>query len=196
MLLVRTSERNRSECVDCVLNRSCFVPPSGFKPNPTAIASSSVDLPEPFSPTKNVTGASNASRVRWRIAGTEKGYAVGGAPSEPSRATAWRKIPWTVGANLGRGFFILRTSRKIHALVNARQRPSFKISLGGRRGLRHGGFRRRRPRAPQSRSRHVRVRNRPRSPPCRHAVVNRDARRTPTPRATPRSPRRAQGRNN
>ena len=33
-----------------------FVPPSALKPYATAIASRSVDLPVPFSPTKKVTG--------------------------------------------------------------------------------------------------------------------------------------------
>ncbi len=43
------------ECDALVPKRKFFVPPSELKPHATAIASSSVDLPEPFSPTKNVT---------------------------------------------------------------------------------------------------------------------------------------------
>src|SRR5207248_9915548 len=35
-------------------------------PNATAISSRSVDFPEPFSPTKNVTGVSNRNSLRWR----------------------------------------------------------------------------------------------------------------------------------
>ena len=38
------------------------LPPSGFKPHSIAIASSSVDLPDPFSPTKKVTFGWNAIR--------------------------------------------------------------------------------------------------------------------------------------
>src|SRR6266576_1621571 len=46
--------RSSSECDALVPKRKFFVPPSGLKPHATAIASSSVDLPEPFSPMKNV----------------------------------------------------------------------------------------------------------------------------------------------
>src|SRR5205807_6717153 len=75
-------------------------------PNATAISSRSVDFPEPFSPTKNVTGVSNRNSVRWRMAGTEYGYSRGSDPSERTRATVWMKMPGTVGASLGRRFFI------------------------------------------------------------------------------------------
>jgi len=44
-----------SECEPRVPKRKFFVPPSGLKPRETAMASSSVDLPDPFSPTKKVT---------------------------------------------------------------------------------------------------------------------------------------------
>ncbi len=88
------------------MNRSCFVPPSGFNPNASAIPSSRVDFPEPFSPTKNVTGVSNLNSVRWRMAGTEYGYSARSGPSERTRATVWMKMPGTVGASLGRRFFI------------------------------------------------------------------------------------------
>ena len=47
--------RSSSEYDALVPKRKFFVPPSGLKPHATAIASSSVDFAEPFSPTKNVT---------------------------------------------------------------------------------------------------------------------------------------------
>jgi len=47
-----------------------------------AIPSSSVDFPEPFSPTKNVTAASTSSACSVRMAGTENGKAP---DSEPLR---------------------------------------------------------------------------------------------------------------
>jgi len=70
--------RNSCEWLERVVKRWNLGPPSGFNPNAAAVPSSKVDLPEPFSPTKNVTGVVKASVVRWRIAGTEKGNSPAG----------------------------------------------------------------------------------------------------------------------
>ena len=40
-----------------------MVPPSGLKPYASAMPSKMVDLPVPFSPTKNVTGEVNSKSV-------------------------------------------------------------------------------------------------------------------------------------
>ncbi len=63
-----------------------------------ASASSSVDLPEPFSPTRSVTGVSNRSSPRLRIAGMSNG----------------KPVPLPVGArNVARDRWISRqTSRR------------------------------------------------------------------------------------
>lgn len=49
------------------------MPPSGLKPSATAIASTSVDLPLPFSPASSVTCGASSSSVRLRAAGIENG---------------------------------------------------------------------------------------------------------------------------
>jgi len=54
----------------------------------SASASSSVDLPEPFLPTRNVTGDSNAIVGKVRIAGTAKGNS---APCSPGASEALRR---------------------------------------------------------------------------------------------------------
>ena len=49
------------------------VPPSGLKPQATAIPSSKVDFPLPFSPTKKVTGVSKRRTppsIRYRTGGS------------------------------------------------------------------------------------------------------------------------------
>ena len=43
------------ESESLVVKLKLRLPPSGLRPDATATASSSVDLPEPFSPTRNVT---------------------------------------------------------------------------------------------------------------------------------------------
>jgi hypothetical protein len=53
-----------SKCDARVRNRQFEPPPSGFMPIAMAIASASVDLPEPFSPTRNVTAGCRASPPR------------------------------------------------------------------------------------------------------------------------------------
>ncbi|GAA2861706.1 hypothetical protein GCM10010472_18770 [Pseudonocardia halophobica] len=45
-------------------------PPSALNPAATAMASTSVDLPDPFSPTRNVTPGPNSSRRPRRAATT------------------------------------------------------------------------------------------------------------------------------
>jgi hypothetical protein len=56
-----------------VANRMCFDPPSALNPAAIAIASTSGDLPEPLSPTRNVTFGSSSSVCRSRTAGIENG---------------------------------------------------------------------------------------------------------------------------
>lgn len=59
-----------------VANRKFWDPPSGLNPAATAIASMRVDLPVPFSPTKNVTPDATASppdRSRQATAGKVNG---------------------------------------------------------------------------------------------------------------------------
>jgi hypothetical protein len=51
-----------------------WLPPSAFNPSATAMASSSVDLPVPFSPMMNVTSELKASVWRFFTAGMVKGY--------------------------------------------------------------------------------------------------------------------------
>ena len=69
----RTSASWSLECDERVANwNDCTrPPPSAFSLLATAIASTSVDLPLPFSPTKNETRGSSSSGVstRLRIAG-------------------------------------------------------------------------------------------------------------------------------
>ncbi len=50
-----------------------LVPPSGLKPALMAMASISVDLPEPLSPTRNVTARLNSSRGSVLTAGMANG---------------------------------------------------------------------------------------------------------------------------
>src|ERR1051325_10494548 len=71
----RATRRNRcsSECDSRVPNLKFFEPPSALKPQATAMASSSVDLPEPFSPTKNVTAGCSSRVSNGRTAANEKG---------------------------------------------------------------------------------------------------------------------------
>lgn len=59
---------------------------------PTAIASRSVDLPEPFSPTKNVTGRSNSIVSRPPIAGMLNGNSVNDVTMSRRRVARTRKL--------------------------------------------------------------------------------------------------------
>src|ERR1700751_4826943 len=64
-----------SEGLARVLKAKLEEPPSGFIPAATAIASSSVDLPLPFSPIRYVTlGCSPRPPVRAAIAGNSHGH--------------------------------------------------------------------------------------------------------------------------
>jgi hypothetical protein len=51
-------------------------PPSGLRPKAIATASTMVDLPEPFSPTRNVTPLARSipSRATWATAGIVIGH--------------------------------------------------------------------------------------------------------------------------
>ena len=63
----------RAEWVSRVEKEKFRVPPSGLKPQATAMPSSRVDFPAPFSPTRKVTGLSKASRSparSWARAGS------------------------------------------------------------------------------------------------------------------------------
>ena len=62
-----------SECDVRVPKRKFFVPPSGLKPNATAMASSRVDFPEPFSPMKNVSLGCRSMESSVRTAARENG---------------------------------------------------------------------------------------------------------------------------
>ena len=71
----RTSRRYscNSECDSRVETVMLRLPPSALNPAATAIASTSVDLPLPFSPAKNVTCGSRGNSSSVRIAGIENG---------------------------------------------------------------------------------------------------------------------------
>src|SRR5712691_7187893 len=69
-----------------------------------AIPSSKVDFPDPFSPTKNVTGRSSASPASVRIAGTVKGKA---SSWPPRRLTEARWMALTAPTYLLREVFHL-----------------------------------------------------------------------------------------
>jgi hypothetical protein len=78
-------------------------PPSKARPEATAIASSRVDFPEPFSPTKKTTRDEKRSFFSDAIVGTENGKLVERAAVTAERsistrsgcalATAIRRIP-------------------------------------------------------------------------------------------------------
>lgn len=68
----RRSLRYKPEWVSRLENRKFREPPSGLKPQATAMASSSVDFPLPFSPTKKVTGQRNSSRFSAATAGMRR----------------------------------------------------------------------------------------------------------------------------
>ena len=80
--------------------RNFLVPPSGLKPAAIAIASMTVDLPLPFSPTKKVTLGCSSKVERSRKAGIEKGYLDGSVILSRSRAIERRKASLLTGALL------------------------------------------------------------------------------------------------
>ena len=61
-----------------------LAPPSSGQPQATAIASSTVDLPVPFSPARNVTPSANSSPSMAATAGNDHGHAF---VSMPARST-------------------------------------------------------------------------------------------------------------
>lgn len=63
------------------------LPPSGLKPVATAIASSKVDLPGPFSPTTKVTLGCRSTFSIDRIRGSEYGYVLKSGTSSRSSIT-------------------------------------------------------------------------------------------------------------
>src|SRR5262245_42562943 len=73
---LRTGRRYSAsaECEARVEKRKLRLPPSALRRNKTAIASSSVDFPAPFSPIRKVTGRSKRNWSSSRIAGILKGY--------------------------------------------------------------------------------------------------------------------------
>src|SRR5687767_7846065 len=77
----------RSDSELRVLNLKFLLPPSALKPVATAIASMRVDLPDPFSPTKNVTRGSRRSVLSLRTAGIENGYLSKDATRSRRRVT-------------------------------------------------------------------------------------------------------------
>lgn len=64
-------------------------PPYESSPKPSASASASVDFPEPFSPTRKVTGARKASpsSASWRTHGTVQGQPFSAVPSPSGTST-------------------------------------------------------------------------------------------------------------
>jgi hypothetical protein len=67
------AEKKTNEREGRVQKRKFFEPPSGLKPQATAIASSRVDLPQPFSPIRKVTRGWRSSTSKCRTADKEKG---------------------------------------------------------------------------------------------------------------------------
>src|SRR5688572_12325862 len=80
------------ECEARVAKLKLRLPPSALRPAATAIASISVDLPLPFSPTRNVTFGCSASVSSCRTAGRLNGYASNDGTSSRSRRT-WLTNP-------------------------------------------------------------------------------------------------------
>src|SRR5579862_2892321 len=58
-------------------SRSMSAPPATTASMPAASPSSKVDLPDPFSPTRKVTGAMNSNRSSQRNTGTDQGKVSG-----------------------------------------------------------------------------------------------------------------------
>src|SRR4051812_33835512 len=77
-----------------------WLPPSGLSPSATASPSINVDLPDPFSPTRNTTSwarSSGASRTP-RTAGSSHGYPPSGGTRSPGRTTDRRNRSRARGA--------------------------------------------------------------------------------------------------
>jgi hypothetical protein len=71
--LVRRKNLCSGECEARVTKLKLRLPPSGLRPQATAMASSRVDLPEPFSPMRKVTAGAKSMVSRCRTAASEKG---------------------------------------------------------------------------------------------------------------------------
>src|SRR5580698_6019152 len=67
-------------------------PPAATASMPAARPSSSVDLPQPFSPTRKVTGAVNSSSPRSRTSGSDQGNVAKSGVCSGRRRRAERKI--------------------------------------------------------------------------------------------------------
>lgn len=67
-----------ADSVDRVEKPNDLDPPSALRPAATAMPSTSVDLPDPFSPTRNVTPGPSVSHLRRSpsTTGRSKGYPV------------------------------------------------------------------------------------------------------------------------
>src|SRR5256885_16686750 len=109
------------------------LPPSGLKPAATAIASTSVDLPLPFSPANSVTAESSLSSSRWRIAGIENGYS-----SKLSTSPRFRTSERTKRSSGRRGLFGIQPQRLAAVLTSRHGTPR-----GARAPLQQGGAERR-----------------------------------------------------
>ena len=73
----------RVACIECV------DPPSGLSPNAIATASTRVDLPDPFSPTRKVTPLSRSipSRASCATAGIVIGHCLGDRSASADTST-------------------------------------------------------------------------------------------------------------
>src|SRR5438132_3463720 len=71
------------------------VPPSGLNPAATASASTSVDFPEPFSPTRKVARGLSTSVPRRPTAGMQNGY----SSEAPARTDTLRTNPARASPN-------------------------------------------------------------------------------------------------
>ena len=93
------TRRNRcsSECDSRVPNRKFLEPPSALNRKANAMASNRVDLPEPFSPTKNVTAGWNSNRSKCRTAGRQKGYCLNDFISSRFKRNSARYFDDTTG---------------------------------------------------------------------------------------------------
>jgi hypothetical protein len=84
--------------------------PTAGSPAAEAIPSNSVDLPEPFSPTKKVTAVGKASADNSRMTGTENGNAP--SSPEPLRLTERRKGPFSPCVSSPFGVFFIEAVRR------------------------------------------------------------------------------------
>ena len=107
----------RVACMECV------DPPSGLSPNAIATASTIVDLPEPFSPTRNVTPLARSipSRATWATAGMVSGHSP-----EPARRPATTSTRRTGGWSKS-----TRSGTELEAVHRASRRRGRAREAGG-----------------------------------------------------------------